>query len=110
VTLLAVVAHVGALLGGWLLPNGFKALLSLNAVVACGVMFYAASRARYIFAARDWPYVALVAFELAVLAGAVWAFRNNRPAAIWSYVAFGLHGCTSVVAVLFAFLFKLRLM
>jgi hypothetical protein len=111
VALLVVLAHAGVLLGVWFSPNGFKVLLSLNALVALAVLLYAASRARYILAARDWPYLAFIAFELTVLAGAVWAFRNNRPAAIWSSVAFGLHGCASLVAAVFAFTFKItRLM
>ena len=83
-------------------------MLLLNASVAFVVLAYAAIRAQYILAARDWPYLGLIVFELMVLAGAVWAFRNNRPAAIWSYVAFGLHGCASLGAALFAFTFKMN--
>jgi hypothetical protein len=105
---LAVLAHVGALLGVWLSPQGFRALLLLNAIVALAVLLYAASRARYIYAARDWPYAGLVVFELVVLGGVVWAFRDNRTAAIWSYIAFGLHGCASLAAALFAFTFKMN--
>ena len=109
-TLLVALAHVGVLLAVRLWPAGITALLSVNALVAFVALLYAASRARYILASRDWPYVALVIFELMVLAGAVWAFRGNRMAVIWSYSAFGLHGCVSLAAVLFAFFFKMRLM
>lgn len=109
-SVLAVLAHAGVLLAVCLSPGGLKPLLLLNAAVACPVLLYAASRARYIWAARDWPYAGLVVFELLVLAGAIWALRNHRPAVIWSYVAFGLHGCTSLGAVLYAFLFKMRMM
>ena len=78
----------------------------LNAVVALAILGYAASRARYILTARDWPYGVLIVFELVVLVGATWAFRGNRPAAIWSSVAYGLHGGASLVAVVYAFAVK----
>jgi hypothetical protein len=111
VVLPVVLAHVGALLAVWLSPGGFKVLLSLNTTVALAVLLYAASRAKCILAARDWQYLALILFELLVLAGAVWAFRTNRPAAIGSSVAFGLHSCASLAAAVFAFTFKMtRLM
>jgi hypothetical protein len=107
IVLFVLVAHAGALIGVWYLPRGFGVLLSLNTVVALSVLTYAACRARYILAAMDWPYLALVVFELIVLFGAYWAFKENRVALIWSYVAFGLHACVSIGAVVFAFVFKI---
>lgn len=98
------------MLGVWFSPSGPKPLLLLNAIVACTVLLYAASRARYIWSGRDWPYVGLIVFELLVLAGVVWAFRSHRLAIVCSYVAFGVHGCTSLAAALFAFFFKMSRM
>ena len=109
-TVLAVLAHVGVLLAVWLAPSGLRGLLLLNAFIACAVLLYAASRARYIWAARDWPYVGLIGFEVLVLAAAVFAFRGQRIAVVGSYLAFGLHGLASLAAVAYAFGFKMRLM
>jgi len=101
-----LVAHAGALLGAWFSPRAISGLLMLNAAVACGALVYAGSRARFILAAPDWPYLGLVVFELAVLGGALWAFRAHC-AVVWSQVACGLHTCASLAAVVFAFGFKL---
>ncbi len=90
-----------------LAADGMKPLLALNAIVALAVLVGAGFRLRYIWAAKDWPYAGLMVFELLVLAGACWALRHQRAAEIASYVAFGLHGCISVAAVIFAFGFKL---
>ena len=110
-TLVVLSAHGAALVGVVCATRGLGFVLALNTVVALVVLLYAASRARYIWAAADWPYLGLVGFELLVLAGALWAYRGSRPAAIWSYVVLGLHGCASVGAVVFAFCFKItRLM
>jgi hypothetical protein len=106
ITVVAVLAHVGALLSARLAPWGSKGLLLLNAVVALAVLGYAATRLRYILAARDWPYAALIVLELAVLLGAGWAWRGSRSAMICSAIVFGLHGCVSIAAVLFAFVVK----
>lgn len=78
--------------------------------MACGVLLYAASRARYILAANDWPHLALVIFEFLVLAAAFWANRGSRSAMVGSYVVFGLHACASLAATLFAFFFKMTRM
>ena len=101
-----VIAHVASLLGVWFAPRGVNFLLGLNAVIALGVLIYAASRARFILAAHDWPYLGLIVFESLVLTGAIWAFRDNEIARICSYVAFGLHALASIAAVVFAFTFK----
>ena len=103
-------AHVGAVLGLWFGPRTSGILLALNAVIAVAVLAYAVSRLRYIFAANDGPQIALIGFELVVLAAAIWAFRQARPAAICSYVAFGLHFIVAIGAVIFAFAFKMRLL
>lgn len=109
-TVLVALAHVGVLLALWLSPHGSRALLILNAAVACAVLLYAVSRAPYIWAGRDWPYVGLIAFELLLLVLAVLAFRGERMAAVVSYIGFGLHGLVSLAAVAFAFAFKMRMM
>lgn len=110
-TVLVLGAHAAALVFVWTSPSGLKVLLSLNAIVAMAVLVYAASRIRYILAAKDFSYGALIVGELLVLSAAAWAFRGHRSAVIVSSVAFGLHSCASVAAVLFAFLFKMtRLM
>ena len=95
------------LLGAWLSPRAIGWLLVLNALVAGATLAYAGSRTRYILAGPDWPYVGLVVFELAVLGGALWAFRSHRAAVVWSQVACALHACASLAAVVFAFGFKL---
>ena len=105
-----MLAHVGVLLAVWLSASGLRPLLLLNAFIACPVLLYAATRARYIWAARDWPYVGLIGFELLVLAAVVFAFRGQRIAAAASYAAFGLHGLASLAAAVYAFAFKMRLM
>jgi hypothetical protein len=110
IVVLVLAAHVGALAGFWYAPRGLGWLLSLNVVVALAVVGYAGTRARFILAGMDWPYLALVAFELIVLIAAFLAFRANRPAMIFSCVACGLHLLTSIGAVVFAFTFKIRLM
>ena len=91
--LVALLTHLGTLVGVFCSPRGLKVLLALNATVACVVLIYAATRARYILAAADWPYLGLVAFEFLVLTGALWAFRAGRLAILGSYVAFGIHVC-----------------
>ena len=105
--ILLLLAHLGALIGVWFSPRGGSLLLALNAALASAVLLYTVSRARYILAAVDWPYLGLITFELLALAGALWAFMDNRPAMIWSYVAFGLHACASLAAAIFAFTFKI---
>ena len=102
-----LLAHVGALLGLWFGPRTNGVILGLNAIIAVGVLAYGASRLRYIFAANDVPQLALMGFELVVLATAIWAFRLTRPALICSYVAFVLHFIIAVGAVIFAFAFKM---
>jgi len=102
-----VVAHLGILLRLWLSSDGMRPLLLLNVIVALAVLVSASFRLRYIWAAKDWPYAGLMVFELLVLAGAFWAFRHHRAAELASYVAFGLHGCISVAAVIFAFGFRI---
>lgn len=103
-----VLAHAGSLMGAWLAPRGIHFLLGLNAVVALAVLIYTATRARYIIASVDWPYLGLIAFKIVALSGAIWAFRDNRFATICSYIVFGLHALASVAAVIFAFAFKLN--
>jgi hypothetical protein len=102
-----VLAHAGALIGVVCSSRGLGFLLGLNTTVALSVLLYSATRMRYILAAVDWPYLGLIAFECLVLAGALWAFKEGRAAVIGSYVAFGLHGCASIAAVIFAFTFKI---
>jgi hypothetical protein len=102
-----VAVHTGALLCLWYLPRTVNVLLAVNGIAAVVVLCYAISRARYILAGRDWPYVGLCAFELLVLAGAILAFRHNRPALIGSYVAFGVHFLASVAFSIFTFTFKI---
>lgn len=109
-TVLAVLAHIGVIVACWLSPSGSRALLLLNALVACVVLVSAAMRARYIWASADWPYLGFVGFELLVLAAAVFAFKGPRLAAVSSYVAFGLHCLAALAAVVYAFAFKMRLM
>ena len=106
IALVILAAHAGALGARWVSPHGFRLLLALNAILAIAVLLYAMSRLRYILAAKDWPYLGLVGFELAVLAGAFWAYRDSRFAVGFSYLAFVLHALISIGAVVFAFGFK----
>ena len=82
-------------------------MLAGNGVLALGTLSYAATRARYIFSTTDWPYLLLIVFELAVFTAAVLAFRGSRPASIFSYAAFALHTCGTLVAVFLAFVFRI---
>lgn len=93
--------------------GGFRWLILLNVLVALATLSYACSRARFIIAARDWPYAAWAGCEIAVLVAAIWAGRSDSPriATVVTAVAFGLHAGVSVVATVFAFTFKItRLM
>ena len=51
--------------------------------------------------------LALVAFEVSVLAAAAWAFRGQRLSVVASCLAFALHLCASVAAVVFMLTFKM---
>ena len=105
-----LIAHVGVLGGMWYSPRGINGMLALNVLLASVILVYTATRMRYIIAAMDWPYFGLIAFELCMLTASMLAFRESRPAIICSYVAFGLHLCVSVAAVVFAFTFKMNRM
>ena len=107
ITLVLVMAHAGALICVYFAPRGFSFLLAINSILSSAIILYTASRARYLLAAVDWPYLALVAFEMMVLAGAFWATREHRLAVVWSYVAFGIHSCAGIAAVVFSFTFKI---
>ncbi len=102
-----VVAHVGSLISVWCSPRGLSFLLALNATCAVAILLYIASRAPYVIAAKDWHMLGLFLFEAVVLTGAIFAFRDHRIATIGSYVAFGLHACATLAAVVFAFTFKI---
>lgn len=104
---LLLVGHIAAVLGLAYGPRNYTLLVSLNALVSVGVLCYLGSRARFIFAGRDWSQVALAVFELLVLIAAAWAFRQSRFAVISSYVAFGIHFLVVIAAVIFAFTFKM---
>ena len=103
-----LLAHIAALADLWISTRGLSSLLALNSVVASAVLVYAATRARYILARPDWPYLGLVAFEILALALSLWAFRQGRVAVISAYIVFGLHACVSVAAVIFVLTFKLK--
>lgn len=107
ILIVLVIAHVACLIGVWGSPRGLNFLLALNASCAVAVLLYLASRAPYLIAAKDWPLLGLFLFEGAVLAGAFAAFRDSRSATIGSYIGFGLHACTSLAALAFAFVFKI---
>jgi hypothetical protein len=107
---LVLILHALAAFLAWYIPGGSRAIFALNVIVSVAVLAYAAMRARSIFAAHDWPYLALVLAEGLILVAALWAFRSSRPATLTSYVAFTLHTLTSVAAVIFAFTFKMKLM
>ena len=100
-------AHVSAIVAVWYSPWGANGLLLLNGLLALITVVYGGSRARYIFLAMDWSYLALIVFELAVLAAAVLAFRSSRSALICSYAAFGLHACATIAGVFMAFVFRI---
>ncbi len=104
--LVALLTHLGTLGGVFCSPRGLKILFALNATVACVLLLYATTRARYILAAADWPYLGLVAFELLVLTGALWAFREGRLAILGSYVAFGIHVCAILALLVFVCVVK----
>jgi len=110
VVLTILAAHGAVLIVLGQSTRGPGALLLLNAAMACAVLLYAGSRARYILAGPDWPYLVLVVFELLVLAVAFWANRGSRGAMIGSCVIFGLHACASLAATGFAFVFKMTRM
>ena len=102
-----VVTHVGSLISVWCSPRGLSFLLALNATCAVTILLYIASRTPYLIAAKDWLMLGFLIFEVAVLSAAIFAFRDHRIATIGSYVAFGLHACATLAAVVFAFTFKI---
>ena len=110
VAVLAVLAHIAVIIACWLSPSGPKALFLLNAIIACGVVISAISRARYIVSAADWPYLIFIGFELLVLVAAAFALRGQQMASIVSYVVFALHCLATLATVVYAFAFKMRLM
>lgn len=107
VVLAAFFAHGAAIGAVWYFPRGANGLLLLNGLLALITLGYAGSRAHYILVARDWAYVALIVFELAVLTAAILAFRGSRPALLCSYAAFGLHACGTLAGVFVAFVFRI---
>lgn len=108
IAILVLAAHVVALAWALWSPKRIGLLLSVNAAVSASVLATEAQRLRYILAAPpDGQLLALIAFELVVLAAALWAFRGRRLPIIVSCVAFGLHLCASVAAVLFVLTFRM---
>ena len=107
VVLILLVAHVGSLAGVCFSSRGLRLLLALNATCAVAILLYLVSRAPYLIAAKDWLQLGLFLSEIAVLFAAILAYRDSRIAVIGSYVAFGLHACASLAAVVFAFTFKI---
>jgi hypothetical protein len=106
---LMLLAHVGALLGIWYGPRSHGFLLSLNILIAACVLAYAASRLRYVLGGHEPRQLLFFLLELLILVSAILAFRHSRPAAVVSYVGFGLHFLATLAAVIFAFTFKMRL-
>lgn len=106
--ILLLIGHVGATLGLWYGPRSATVLVSVNGLVSLGVLVYVIRRTPYILAAKDWSQIALAAFELVVLACAIWALRHNRAAIIASYISFGIHFLVAIAAVVFAFTFKVN--
>lgn len=108
VLVLALAAHAAALL--WLLRprNRLGPLLSVNAAVSACILAYQAQRIRYVLALpADYPLLALVAFEALVLAAAAWAVRGRRLPVVVSCLAFALHLCAGIAALVFLLTFRI---
>lgn len=107
VTLLVMLAHIAVGVGLGFSSRMIPVLLALNVAASIAILAYAGTRARYILAASDWPYLVLIVFEGLVLSAAMLALRDSRWAMVLSYVVFGLHACASVAGVVFAFAFRI---
>ena len=74
-------------------------LLLTNLATAFGVAIYDLVPLRYVLG--DWRLQAIVAFELITAAAAMAAFRGNRVALFFSYLAFAIHLCAIAWAISF---------
>jgi hypothetical protein len=99
--------HLAILVATCFWPRFFNCAPLLNLLVAVSVLGYGLSRARYIWRAHDWHQSALMGFEVLVLVTAVLTFREARWASVGSWVAFGIHGCFSIAAVVYLCTFKI---
>ena len=71
-------------------PRASRILLSItNLATALSVAIYDVFPLRDVL--EDWHLQAIVAFELVAAAAATAAFRGNRPALFFSYLAFAIH-------------------
>lgn len=103
----ALTAHVAALF--WLMGsrNRLGPLLSVNIAVSACILAYQAQRLRYILAAPlDQGILGLIAFEILVLAATTCAFRRGRLPIVASYLAFAVHACASIAAMVFMLTFR----
>jgi len=80
-------------------------LLALNVIAAITIIVYDVNPLRYIL--EDWRLQAIVACEILAVIAALAAFRNVRPAVIFSYAVFGVHLCVAAASVYLAFFFRI---
>jgi hypothetical protein len=106
VTVAVLLAHVTALAIAASRRRARPAL-SLNLVVAGATLVNLATDWRWLRPPLDVQVAGLAAFELLVLAMALLALAHHRPAVVGSWIAFGLHGLASVLAVVFVLTFKI---
>ncbi|MEO6338846.1 MAG: hypothetical protein ABIO39_02305 [Caulobacteraceae bacterium] len=102
----ALAAHIGALAMA-LTRRGTASMLALNLAIAAVVLIYLVARPRWMAAPVDGQKLALAAFEILALAGAVLALRGVRFAGAASWAAFGVHAAASVAMVAFVMLFRI---
>ena len=105
---LVLAAHLAALL--WLLQprHRLAPLLAVNAVAAALILAYQGQRIRYILMPpADQQVLALIAFEALVLGLSLRAFSGRRLPVMGACLAFGLHLCAAIGALLFMLTFKM---
>ena len=103
-----VLAHLAALVVA-VRARGLTAIVWLAGVGALPLLVYAALRLPWIVASADTPFMAMVAFEVAVLAAVVAGLRGHRVARFLCSVAFGLHGLAAIAAATVILTFRMRL-
>jgi hypothetical protein len=94
----------------WFLRSrkGAGLMLSVNVAVSVSVLAYQLPRLGYSLATPpDEQLLALIAFEFLVLATAWWASGGRRLPLVLSCIAFGLHLCASLAAVVFVLTFRI---
>ena len=109
ITVLALLVHIGAL--SWaVLRRTIRPVAWLNLLVAAGVWLYWAQRLGWVIETRDIQVMALLAFALAAAAASLAVIAGRRIPSFLIWLFFTAQVAACVVAVAFAFTFKMTRM